>query len=781
MMGLKTAGAFLGPWGIAGTAAVAGLTAGFIAYKKHANEVAALNRLAFSGGIQPLMSFDEQIQKVRAGIADINKKTKDFLASNTYAGIPSVSITVKAFEELQNKVKTTYPEIIKMFNAIPQNKLLESAIGVKAQLIAAGDSAEQAQAKIAAMLSVSDKSGSMRSVLISSQVQSIKDIESAANSMLNSLAKAQGRGGVKDFAGSMTQAFSALDVSMKKAAEKDGAGKALDAQFKSITNSMSKNVKLTQDQIKEISKTNPLLGSMLTTSDKIGDAYAKWRIALSGVNKDLTGLSSSQLQNLAKWSTSVQEYFSKTADVSTQEAQAGPLGSLAKSLDSYNKKQRAMQLASEAAAKKASLSIKEQIALKNKQIKQIQEEAAARKKALQDQQQAEDIKIQIQQEQLKYQDALATGDQSAAAQAQMNIKQMVGQRQTTMATDAIDATAEAKIKKLQDEIDRLNKQGDTVSSKPTYVAKESKASGIYAQLNTLLETIEKTQGGQATADDKKQFDILMSQLRKVDPAQADILNPNKTGNAHPKATVPKSAVDLNNLVAGTDKALTSAIVKNTGATKDELTEIKKILSGRKDVGSGTGKREAPFVVSGNQYKNASGLVNLQKIIKDNKLEKNVYFEYEGQLYRTNEGHSAILHSGTPATRIANKATGGPVSGPGTGTSDSIPAYLSNGEYVIKSSAVQQYGKGFFDQVNAQKFALGGMPKYSIPGAAASVANNPFARYNNGGSHNYDIGGIQIHAAPGMDERALARYAIQEMQKLNAQAFTSQGSPGMRNK
>ena len=54
--------------------------------------------------------------------------------------------------------------------------------------------------------------------------------------------------------------------------------------------------------------------------------------------------------------------------------------------------------------------------------------------------------------------------------------------------------------------------------------------------------------------------------------------------------------------------------------------------------------------------------------------------------------------------------GGGVNGPGTGTSDSIPAYLSNGEYVVKASAVQQYGKDFFDGLNAQKFANGGTAK-----------------------------------------------------------------------
>lgn len=55
-----------------------------------------------------------------------------------------------------------------------------------------------------------------------------------------------------------------------------------------------------------------------------------------------------------------------------------------------------------------------------------------------------------------------------------------------------------------------------------------------------------------------------------------------------------------------------------------------------------------------------------------------------------------------------KASGGFVSGPGTATSDSIPARLSNGEFVVKASSVRKYGVGFLDAVNTQRFADGGL-------------------------------------------------------------------------
>jgi TP901 family phage tail tape measure protein len=51
--------------------------------------------------------------------------------------------------------------------------------------------------------------------------------------------------------------------------------------------------------------------------------------------------------------------------------------------------------------------------------------------------------------------------------------------------------------------------------------------------------------------------------------------------------------------------------------------------------------------------------------------------------------------------------GGKVRGPGTSTSDSIPAMLSNGEYVVNASSVRKYGVDLFEMLNAKKLASGG--------------------------------------------------------------------------
>ena len=67
-------------------------------------------------------------------------------------------------------------------------------------------------------------------------------------------------------------------------------------------------------------------------------------------------------------------------------------------------------------------------------------------------------------------------------------------------------------------------------------------------------------------------------------------------------------------------------------------------------------------------------------------------------------------------KIPRLATGGYVDGVGTGTSDSNPALLSRGEYVVKASTVRDFGVDFFDRLNA-----GQLP--TSAGPATMVTNN----------------------------------------------------------
>jgi len=63
----------------------------------------------------------------------------------------------------------------------------------------------------------------------------------------------------------------------------------------------------------------------------------------------------------------------------------------------------------------------------------------------------------------------------------------------------------------------------------------------------------------------------------------------------------------------------------------------------------------------------------------------------------------------------DEATGGYISGPGSGTSDSIPARLSDGEYVINAAATRR-NKSLLDKINS-----GGPVGYAAGGAVTSTA------------------------------------------------------------
>lgn len=69
--------------------------------------------------------------------------------------------------------------------------------------------------------------------------------------------------------------------------------------------------------------------------------------------------------------------------------------------------------------------------------------------------------------------------------------------------------------------------------------------------------------------------------------------------------------------------------------------------------------------------------------------------------------------GAPPAPV-QKAAGGHIRGPGSGTSDSIPAMLSDGEYVLKASAVRNIGVPRLNALNNVKKFSGGGPASILP-------------------------------------------------------------------
>lgn len=94
--------------------------------------------------------------------------------------------------------------------------------------------------------------------------------------------------------------------------------------------------------------------------------------------------------------------------------------------------------------------------------------------------------------------------------------------------------------------------------------------------------------------------------------------------------------------------------------------------------------------------------------------------------------SAGFTSGTGG--VAGFASGGYVHGAGSSTSDSIPARLSNGEFVVRASAVDKVGVGFLNYINnlgsktsritmPNEFANGGMVSTGSGQVGVEIINN----------------------------------------------------------
>lgn len=73
--------------------------------------------------------------------------------------------------------------------------------------------------------------------------------------------------------------------------------------------------------------------------------------------------------------------------------------------------------------------------------------------------------------------------------------------------------------------------------------------------------------------------------------------------------------------------------------------------------------------------------------------------------------------------VNRNASGGLISGKGTGTSDSIPAMLSNGEFVVNAATTRFYGSSFFKGL--QSFARGGLaiPRFGVGGLVGGFAGS----------------------------------------------------------
>ena len=288
-----------------------------------------------------------------------------------------------------------------------------------------------------------------------------------------------------------------------------------------------------------------------------------------------------------------------------------------------------------------------------KEIKRIQEGADEYVKALDKENKADSFRSNQRKTAIGGLESLASGDVFGFLEAQQEMASSAAEYGRNTEIDRIKETADAAEEKLQDQIDK---------NKELAEGEDERHEKKLAQLDKENEKIQRNKA---------------STLQSIDAA---IAQAQKLKDLAPGA----------NLSADMDK-----YIGTLGTLATKLPPQAQKLVG--DLASTFNKDFNKIVnesiaAAGKEY-GITDTDQLSLLIKD-----------------------SISTIGSPDYRRTNKAaTGGFIQGPGTKNSDSIPARLSNGEYVVRASAVDQYGVGMLNDINEKRFGTGGMKKYATGG------------------------------------------------------------------
>ena len=312
---------------------------------------------------------------------------------------------------------------------------------------------------------------------------------------------------------------------------------------------------------------------------------------------------------------------------------------------------------------------------------------------------------------------------------------------------------------LEDALDTVsNNNTDLYGSMEDFARDQGRTANVVAELNGIngkqLTTAERTVKALESQLDqaKAAYDAQMAQFdQQLEFAQAQMDALNGVDNS------VKSVADaVREMNAAVVAAIATISGKSTSTNAGTLIDsvYKDVLGRDADAG-------------GKQYwqdQLASGSLNNGNIvgaITNAAAENAIKDAYKAAGIAMNEGSSywmgqvssgaltvsqletAIKNAAIANGSIKAYATGGLINGPGTGTSDSIMARLSNGEYVMSADAVRMFGTGMLDQMNAgmiPAFATGGGvgeagPQLNVTGPSRIFNANQTASMLRGGGDN----------------------------------------------
>ena len=729
-----------------------------------AKEYTLINAMTQKGAKEAGIKYNnlsDSIKNVNDQLANTKAKGLAAYESLTKIGVIGISYSIQESKAAIKDAKANKKDLVEGFsnagggigsgenNDVERLKIItEMATNLKIQMVLSGKSVQDATNQIYAIISASKNADLAFKAITGASFVEVTDKTTAATSSIERLNKAlaetQMRNGAantlvgNDLGVALSNTALYLDANMNALiGTKNAQNEVIDAAeaykiiMEQINTSAGANTTLTQMQVDSLKETHPALEAILNKTDDIGSVLAKWRLLLNGVDIDLKGITGSEAVAVASF-VAIQQ----AALDAQEESGKGVLGRSQKIIKKLQDSIGKNLAAAQKAHSKQMSNAQDEIKAIDKKIAKINEEAEARKRALQDIENVESNALQMQLLQIDYQAAIATGDMDAAAAAQIKITQLEKQIQTAAALQAIEDKRIADVKKEEARKQRV--QEEVEKNAKRLAALQEEASKNQIRLSKIQEyqlryeqLIKDKMRLQAEGDPVK-----YAELEKAYIGNVKLLGLNLSSDAKGKDS--KLSDMVKDIFAGSmisDSGESLATVKSSmtynpgvapivtnkygeafgaldAATKETEKTIKGLGGGKTlfDVYTAIldGHRSARTAVmvqgtySTEDKDGDKGILTKQGkefVVRDNAITPGEYFKYNGWTYRMDTDGSVI--------RGKKYQSGGYISGPGTETSDSIPAYLSNGEYVIKASSVAKYGTGTFDALNAGKYADGG--------------------------------------------------------------------------
>ena len=783
-LALRTAFTFLtGPIGITIGLLTVGAKL-LLDWKKRSEEAGKANRLAFGGTAESFASVGIKNYKNLSDRMDDYLKKQELLKAKTLSsynsftkakGPTGLTLTIDQLDKAVENAKKNQKDYVEAFNNIDQSRVTEYAASLKAQFLAMGMSSSDATNQIYAIIKASDKAGKALEALSSKAFRSMTDVQSGISYMSKAIIKAldpdifnaeEIASGLDTLLNSLIKYQDGLIGTVGKNKEVLDLTDALALAIGKIIKVKGSATQLDEDQLAELKKQNVVYGSILGKNENLRSVTAKILMYQAGLGEmvDLSLMGATEAVQFAKNLKVVQDVMNSiTEDTALAQRKNGtteanplmPLSLIIKQAElANNKAQESLKKMKKADDEYYDNKIKRI----NEVIDKVNDEANARLKLLQAEQDRVDYNDELRKAKLAYEQAIASGDMVEAANSQANIQKLVEDRQRAITIQNIQDRRDDEIKKLQAEIDSLQKEKDDINKGfDSATAKAAETSANLAQLQAYrdeIESIALRNRGKDKMDptDSKRIMVIINEMQKAGGVLKKAADDIVTNNAPPKSTSADSAkagagktlsqniVDsLNkelNARGGSNTVFKNAVEKfdqavrefagktSANAPTDAEKNIVPWYSAPGGVNPGrdfsylhfnVGKKA--YVIKVDSTDGWDEMYNKAKELGATKLKWNkVRIKDYTEADVDSSGDIKLASGG----QVKHFEPGGNVTGPGTGTSDSIPAMLSNGEYVIKASSVAKYGTGFMDHLNAGRFADGGMVQKFANGGMPNV-------------------------------------------------------------